>query len=84
MRVLINSKLLMKPTAQPSQKPFEICDTRLSGFVLRVQPTGMRSFYARFGRSRRFALGKADVIDAEVTSSRSTTSIANLCVCNVD
>jgi hypothetical protein len=65
MRALINSKLLIEPAAQPARKPFEICDTRLSGFVLRVQPTGVRSFYARFGRNRRFALGRADVVDAE-------------------
>jgi hypothetical protein len=38
-----------------------ICDSRLSGFTLRIQPSGVRSFYARFGRNRRFALGKADV-----------------------
>jgi hypothetical protein len=65
MRALINGKLLMDPAAQPGRKPFEIYDTRLSGFVLRVQPTGVRSFYARFGRNRRFALGKADVVDPE-------------------
>jgi hypothetical protein len=65
MRALINSKLLMDPAAQPRQKPFEICDTRLSGFTLRIQPSGVRSFYARFGRNRRFALGKADVVDPE-------------------
>jgi len=42
MRALINGKLLTDPVAQPGQKPFEIYDTRLSGFVLRVQPTGRR------------------------------------------
>jgi hypothetical protein len=61
MRALINNKLLMDLAAQPRQKPFEICDSRLSGFTLRIQPSGVRSFYARFGRNRRFALGKADV-----------------------
>jgi len=65
MRALINSKLLIDQAAQPGRKPFEIFDTRLSGFTLRVQPTGVRSFYARFGRNRRFALGKADVVDPE-------------------
>jgi integrase len=65
MRALINCKLLTDVAAQPRQRPFEIFDTRLSGFTLRVQPTGVRSFYARFGRNRRFALGKADVVDPE-------------------
>jgi len=26
------------------------------------QPTGVRSYYARFGRSRRIALGKVDAL----------------------
>jgi hypothetical protein len=29
---------------------------------LRVQPTGVRSYYARFGRNRRFALGKVGAL----------------------
>jgi hypothetical protein len=56
MRAHINCKLLMDVAAQPRQRPFEIFDTRVSGFTLRVQRTGVRSFYARFGRNRRFAL----------------------------
>lgn len=80
MRALINGKLLMDPAAKPSQKPFEIYDIRLSGFVLRVQPTGVRSFYARFGRNRRFALGKADVVDPEearINCQRILGNVAN-------
>ena len=42
----------------PRKKPFEIYDSRLAGLTLRVQPTGVRSYYARFGRSRRIALAK--------------------------
>jgi len=37
-------------------------DSRLPGFTLRVQPTGVRSSYARFGRNRRFALGKVGTL----------------------
>lgn len=36
--------------SQPTERPFEIYDSRLSGFTLRVQPSGVRSYYARFGR----------------------------------
>jgi len=31
-------------------------NSRLAGFTLRVQPTGVRSYYARFGRNRWCAL----------------------------
>jgi integrase len=62
MRALIGHTLLADARSQPKDRPFEIYDTRLSGFTLRVQPSGVRSYYARFGRNRRFALGKVGEI----------------------
>ena len=62
MQTFIGTKLLSSRAAQPAAKPFEIYDSRLSGFTLRVQPTGVRSYYARFGRSRRIALGKVGTL----------------------
>jgi integrase len=57
MRAIIGAKLVASKAAQPSLKPFEIRDTRLPGFLLRVQPSGARSFYAQHGRSRRTLIG---------------------------
>jgi hypothetical protein len=62
MRRFIGLTLLASNEAQPKRKPFEIYDCRLHGFTLRVQPTGVRSYYARFGRSRRIALGKVGTL----------------------
>jgi len=56
MQAIIGPTLLSSKVAQPTHKPFEIYDTRLPGFTLRVQPSGVRSYYARFGRNRRIAL----------------------------
>jgi integrase len=58
MRAIIGARLLATKAAQAAAKPFEIYDTRLPGFTLRVQPSGIRSYYARLGRNRRVALGK--------------------------
>ncbi len=58
MRAIIGAKLLASYRAQPASKPFEIYDSRLPGFTLRVQPSGIRSYYARTGRNHRIALGK--------------------------
>jgi integrase len=58
----IGAKLLASQLAQPTNKPFEIYDSRLAGFTLRVQPTDVRSYNARFGRNRRFALGKVGTL----------------------
>jgi len=62
MRAIIGPNLLSSKVAQPTKKPFEVYDSRLPGFTLRVQPSGVRSYYARFGRNRRITLGKADTL----------------------
>jgi hypothetical protein len=62
MQAFIGPTLLAGKEVQPKEKPFEIYDSRLSGFTLRVQPTGVRAYYARFGRSRRVALGKVGTL----------------------
>jgi hypothetical protein len=70
MQSFIGAKLLSSKLAQPAIKPFEIYDTRLAGFTLRVQPTGVRSYYARFGRNRRYALGKVGALLPEEARER--------------
>ena len=62
MRAIIGAKLLSSDAAQLTKKPFEIYDSRLHGFMLRVQPSGVRSYYARLGRNRRIALGKVGAL----------------------
>jgi integrase len=58
MRAIIGAKLLTTRAAQPGEKPFEIRDVRLPGFLLRVQPSGVRSYYAEWARGKRLAIGK--------------------------
>ena len=58
MRAIIGAKLLNSPAARPRERPFEIADTRLPGFILRIQPSGIRSYYAQLGRARRVTIGK--------------------------
>ena len=47
MRAIIGARLLASAAAQPAHKPFEISDSRLPGFVVRIQPSGVRAFYVR-------------------------------------
>jgi hypothetical protein len=48
----------------PKDAPYEVFDTALSGFLLRVQPTGRMSYYLDYrtveGRHRRYRLGNAN------------------------
>jgi hypothetical protein len=70
MQAFIGTTLLSSKEAQPQSKPFEIYDNRLSGFTLRVQPSGMRSYYARFGRNRRVVLGKVGALAPDEARGR--------------
>jgi integrase len=78
VQTFIGAKLLSSKVAQPTAKPFEIYDSRLSGFTLRVQPTGVRSYYARFGRSRRIALGKVGALLPDEARERCQKVLGNV------
>jgi integrase len=78
MQAIIGSTLLSSKAAQPTKKPFEIYDSRLPGFTLRVQPSGVRSYYARFGRNRRVALGQTGTIDPDEARERCQKVLGNV------
>ena len=78
MRSIIAARLLASKAAQPAAKPFEIYDTRLPGFTLRVQPSGVRSYYVRLGRSRRAALGKVGQYTPDEARERCEKALGNV------
>lgn len=48
--------------AQPSEKPYEISDSDMKGLLLRVQPSGVKSYIVTWGRGKRRTLGKHPVM----------------------
>jgi integrase len=78
VQAFIGAKLLSNGLVQPSTKPFEIYDIRLPGFTLRVQPSGVRSYYARFGRNRRVVLGQAGTIEPDEARERCQRVLGNV------
>ena len=53
--------------ARPREREYAIHDIALQGFMLRVQPNGVRSWVLRFrrdGKPRRVTLGKLDAVKA--------------------
>src|SRR2546429_173226 len=70
MQAFIGATLLTSKETQPQSKPFEIYDSRLPGFTLRIQPSGVRSYFARFGRNRRVVLGKVGTLAPEEARER--------------
>ncbi|HKH21531.1 MAG TPA: Arm DNA-binding domain-containing protein [Gammaproteobacteria bacterium] len=48
---------------QPAAKPYEVRDTRIKGFLLRVQPSGAMAYYLSYtplsGKRQRYRIGTA-------------------------
>lgn len=60
MKAAINSRLLQ--TISPREKPFDVRDTKLTGFILRVNPTGRITYVCEYGRGKRINIGRADIL----------------------
>jgi integrase len=74
---IISAKLLTSPITKPREKPFEVHDTRLIGFVLRIQPSGYRAYYAHQG-DRRLSLGQVGSITPDEARERCEMVLGNL------
>lgn len=47
---------------KPEEKPYEIRDSKLKGFILRVQPSGSMSYICEYARGKRITIGKAQIL----------------------
>jgi hypothetical protein len=61
---------------KPAPKPFEVRDTRVKGFLLRVQPSGAMTCYVEYGRGKRIALGRSTVISPDGARDRARDILA--------
>lgn len=78
MRAVINANLLKSRAAQRGDAPFEVRDERLAGFILRVQPSGVRSYYAQIRRGQRVALGKVGQFTPDEARERCKKVLGNV------
>jgi integrase len=62
---------------RPAAKPFEVRDTRVKGFLLRVQPSGAMTYYAEYRRGKRIAIGRSDVIAPDKARERAKDILAS-------
>lgn len=60
MRAVLTQAMIEKLSVPV--KPEDHRDTRLKGLVLRVMPSGVKSFYCEYARGKRVWLGRADVL----------------------
>lgn len=49
---------------KPREKAYEVRDTKLGGFLLRVQPSGSMSYYCQYAPGQRVQIGKANILKA--------------------
>lgn len=62
MKANLTADLVKK--LKPKEKPYEIWDTELKGFILRVQPSGVKTFLIEYSRHKRISIGQATAISA--------------------
>src|SRR5712691_12786832 len=74
MQAAIGNSLVKQ--LRPSGKPFEVRDTRIKGFLLRVQPSGAMTYYAEYGRGKRISLGRSEVIAPDRARERARDILA--------
>lgn len=60
MKATINSSLLSK--LKSSDKPFDVRDDKLIGFLVRVNISGKLLYMCEFGRGKRITIGKVGVL----------------------
>jgi len=55
---------------ESKQKAYEIWDTELKGFIVRVQPSGLKTFLVEYARHKRVPIGQAAAISAAEARKR--------------
>jgi len=60
MRAKLSPRVI--DTAKPAATPYEIHDTDLKGLLLRVQPSGAKSYVVVWGRGKRRTLGRHPIM----------------------
>jgi len=61
---------------EPRDRPYEVRDTGLRGFLLRVQPSGMKTYYVEFGRGQRMRIGRTDTMKAKAARDKALQILA--------
>ncbi len=60
MKALITNSFIS--SIKPKDKAYDVWDTKLTGLILRVNPTGKHVYRCEYGRGKRVTLGKCTVL----------------------
>ena len=76
MRAVISNALISG--LKPAAKPYEVLDSRLTGFRIRVQPTGRMTYYVQYSRDKRMAIGRVGVLTPIQARERAREVLADV------
>ncbi len=75
MQANITADLVKK--LKPKDKPYEIWDTELKGFIVRVQPSGVKTDLVEYARHKRIGVAPANVMSAADARKEAGQKIAD-------
>lgn len=64
--------------AEPANKPYEVRDSAIPGLILRVQPSGHKSFIVEWARGRRTTIGRYPVMTMAMASTKALQLLAEV------
>lgn len=76
MKMFIGNQLIGK--LKPDVKSYDVWDSKLTGFILRVLPTGTMVYRCEYARGKRITLGKASVLTAAQARDRAKEILADV------
>jgi integrase len=80
MQAKIGNSLLARLT--PEAKPYEVNDTELKGFLLRIQPSGVISYYCSYrnrqGKRNRLSLGRHPTVTPAQARDHARQTLASV------
>jgi integrase len=78
MPAKISNRLLQSGESQPREREFEIRDSALRGFMLRVLPTGRRAYYVQYRRGQKIRLGDVGTLTPDEARERAQKVLGNV------
>lgn len=75
MQAAVTAELVKK--LKPKPRPYEVWDTELKGFILRVQPSGIKTYIVEYARHRRITIAQTTELSAAKARDEARKDIAD-------
>ena len=62
--------------AKPKAKAYEIRDTKVAGFLIRIQPSGRKTYYCEYRRGARVKIGQFQTLSTKQARDQALSILA--------